>query len=81
MTKLWYILHLPTAEPMCGFGNVSAENGFYEQFYTDVALYSTKELAEHALKNHFSSLEHLWKVNTGPKKDFIEHYEVVPYEN
>ena len=43
---LWYILYLPNAEPLEGTGSLSAGDGFYEHFYTNIALFSAKEQAE-----------------------------------
>ena len=74
---LWCILYLPEAEFLCGTGNISCNNGFYEQLYTNVALFSSKESAQQALNLYF-------QFNGYKKNNYTsikEHYEIIQYEH
>jgi hypothetical protein len=74
---LWYILYLPYAEPLEGTGNLTAGEGFYEHFYTQTALFSTKANAQDALDYYFQ-----FEVNKKYGYSAIpEHYEILPYED
>ncbi len=68
---LWCIVHIPSAEYIIGTGGISANEGFFEQFYTNVALFDSKEAAE----------EEIIKLTTNFNKyDIPEHYMVIEYD-
>lgn len=70
--ELYCILHLPTATRLDGAGDLSIDEGFWEQLYTDVALFSTPYKATLALTTYLAFVE---------RSEIIEHYEVILYED